>query len=352
MKLGLAITPVKFGISFTTTYLNQASALVNLYRDGTVLVSHSGIEMGQGLHTKIIQIAAKEFGVSPDCVRIDATNTAKLPNTSATAASSGADLNGMAVRNAIEILKMRIGEALASVWTEKHPDVPSRQEDIRFENDAILDSRHPERSMHFPEAMPLLHQRQISLSASGFYSTPGIGWDRQAGKGIPFRYYAFGMAVTEVVLDLLTGRHTIVRTDILHDVGDSVNAGVDTGQIEGGYVQGVGWCTTEEIKWDSKGNLLTHSPDTYKIPTVGDIPRDFRVSILEAVPNPYAVHRSKAVGEPPFMLALSAWLAIKDAVSAVGNHETEPEFSLPATDEVTLLSIERLKENLAQLRRR
>jgi xanthine dehydrogenase large subunit len=347
-KRGLAITPVKFGISFTTSFLNQASALVNLYKDGSVLVSHSGIEMGQGLHTKIIHIAAREFGLSPDRVRIDSTNTSKLPNTSATAASSGADLNGMAVRNAIEILKLRIAEALAGFWTEKHPDLPTNKENVRFEKGTIFDSASPEHCMSFAEAMPLLHQRRISLSASGFYSTPGIGWDRQTGKGTPFRYYAFGMAVTEVEIDVLTGCHSILRTDILHDVGDSVNAGVDMGQIEGGYVQGVGWCTTEEIKWDDKGNLLTHSPDTYKIPTVSDIPPDFRVSILEGVPNPYAVHRSKAVGEPPFMLALSAWLAIKDAISAVGNHELEPEFSLPATNEVILLSIERVKESMAQ----
>ncbi len=347
-KRGLALTPVKFGISFTTSFLNQASALVNLYKDGSVLVNHSGIEMGQGLHTKIIHIAAKELGLSRDRVRVDATNTSKLPNTSATAASSGADLNGMAVRNAIEVLKTRIAEALAGVWTEKYPPVPTSKDDVRFENNTIVDSAHPERCMSFADAMPFLHQRRVSLSASGYYSTPEIGWDRKTGRGTPFRYYAFGMAVTEVEIDVLTGYHAIVRTDILHDVGDSVNAGVDTGQIEGGYVQGVGWCTTEEIKWDDKGNLLTHSPDTYKIPTVRDIPKDFRVSILEGVPNPYAVHRSKAVGEPPFMLALSGWLAIKDAISAVGNHEAEPEFSLPATNEVILLSIEGLKESMAQ----
>jgi xanthine dehydrogenase molybdopterin-binding subunit B len=249
----------------------------------------------------------------------------------------------MAVKNAISTLKARIAEGLVSVFNEGNPQPPTRTEDLRFVNNAIIDANHPERRVPFADAMPLLHQRRVSLSATGYYATPAIGWDRLAGKGVPFRYYAFGMAVTEVLLDVLTGRHTILRTDILHDVGDSVNPGVDCGQIEGGYVQGVGWCTTEEIKWDDHGHLMTHSPDTYKIPSVHDIPLDFRVRMLQGMPNPNAVYGSKAVGEPPFMLALSAWLAIKDAISAVANYEIEPEFSLPATNEVIVLSIEKLK---------
>jgi xanthine dehydrogenase molybdopterin-binding subunit B len=185
--------------------------------------------------------------------------------------------------------------------------------------------------------------RRVSLSASGYFRTPGIAWDKEKGTGTPFRYYAFGMAVSEVLVDTLTGATTLVRTDILHDVGDSINPGIDIGQIEGGYVQGVGWCTTEEIKWDDAGNLMTHSPDTYKIPTAKDIPADFRVALLDHATNPNAIHGSKTVAEPPLMLGLSTWLAIKDAVSAVANHEFEPEFSLPATNEVTLLSIEKLR---------
>ncbi len=212
----------------------------------------------------------------------------------------------------------------------------------------IFDSEHPERKLSFEEAMPMLHVRQVSLSAAGFYKTPDVGWDKKKGFGKPFHYFAFGMAVTEVLLDVLTGRHTILRTDILHDVGDSLNHGIDIGQVEGGYIQGIGWCTTEEIKWDDKGNLMTHSPDTYKIPSVQDIPKDFRVALLQHVPNPNTIRQSKAVAEPPFMLALSCWLAIKDAVSAVGNHELEPEFSLPATNEVILLSIESLKKKMKQ----
>jgi xanthine dehydrogenase molybdopterin binding subunit len=348
-KKGLAITPVKFGISFTTSFLNQAGALVLVYKDGTILVNHGGTEMGQGLHTKIQQIAAAEFGVSLDRVKVNATNTSKVPNTSATAASAGADLNGMAVKNAIDILKRRIAEALALMWNEKESNIVSKAEDIVFANDVITDAKHPERTISFADAMPLMNLRQVPLSATGFYKTPTIGWDKEKGRGNPFYYYAFGMAVTEVLVDVLTGRHTILRTDILHDVGDSLNPQIDIGQVEGGYIQGNGWVTTEEIKWDDRGNLLTHSPDTYKIPSVQDIPKDFRVKLLENVPNAVeTIRRSKAVAEPPLMLALSTWLAIKDAISAVGNHEFEPEFSLPATNEVIVLSIEELKKRVKE----
>src|SRR5207244_1280882 len=213
-----------------------------------------GTEMGQGLHTKIRQIAAAEFGVSPERIRVTATDTSKVPNTSATAASAGTDLNGMAVKNAIDILKSRIAESIAQIFTEKNSGAPSSPVAILFANDSIFDSRHPARSISFTDAMPLLHLRQVSLSAAGFYKTPGIGWDKEKGRGKPFHYFAFGMAVTEILLDTLTGLHTILRTDILHDVGDSVNPGIDLGQVEGGYVQGVGWCTTEEVKWDDRGN--------------------------------------------------------------------------------------------------
>ncbi|HLF20580.1 MAG TPA: xanthine dehydrogenase molybdopterin binding subunit, partial [Bacteroidota bacterium] len=346
-KKGLAITPVKFGISFITTFLNQAGALVNVYNDGTILVNHGGTEMGQGLHTKMQQVAAAEFGVRLDKVKVNATNTSKVPNTSATAASAGADLNGMAVKNAVDILKSRIAEAIAQVLTEKHPNPPSKKEDIIFQDDMILDLMHPQRKIAFADAMPIMQLRQVSLSATGYYKTPNIGWDREKGWGRPFYYYAFGMCVSEVLVDILTGRHTLLRTDILHDVGDSLNPGIDLGQVEGGYIQGVGWCTTEEIKWDDKGNLLTHSPDTYKIPSVQDIPKDFRVALLQNVPNANTIRKSKAVAEPPLMLALSTWLAIKDAISAAGNHEIEPAFSLPATNEVIVLSVERIKKQLA-----
>jgi xanthine dehydrogenase molybdopterin binding subunit len=342
-KKGIALTPVKFGISFTTTHLNQAGALVSIYNDGTVLVNHGGTEMGQGLHTKIQQIAAAEFGVSIDRIRVNATNTSKVPNTSATAASSGTDINGMAVKNAIEILKDRIAAVVALLFNESDAGATTDKNDIAFENDSIADLKHPDRRIGFAEAMPQMIMRQVSLSSTGYYRTPGIKWDKIKGWGKPFHYFAFGMAVSEVLVDVLTGAVKILRADILHDVGDSINPGIDIGQVEGGFIQGVGWVTTEEIKWDAEGSLMTHSPDTYKIPTAQDIPLDFRVALLQGVPNPSAIRKSKAVAEPPLMLSLSTWLAIKDAISATANHEFEPEFSLPATNEVILLSIEELK---------
>jgi xanthine dehydrogenase large subunit len=343
-KKGLAITPVKFGISFTTSFLNQAGALVNIYKDGSVLVNHGGTEMGQGLNTKIMQIAAAELGIGLEHIKVNATNTSKVPNTSATAASAGTDLNGMAVKNAIDQLKGRIAAVVAEEFTKKQPAEKSLAADIRFEEDIISDSAHPERTIPFGEAMTLVHFNQVSLSAAGFYRTPDIGWDKATGWGKPFNYFAFGMCVSEVIVDTLTGFHKNLRTDILHDVGDSINPGLDIGQVEGGYIQGVGWCTTEEVKWNDKGHLLNHSPDTYKIPSVQDIPEDFRTHLLQEAPNPRAVRKSKAVAEPPLMLAFATWLAIKDAVSAVGNHQHEPLFRLPATNEVILLSIEELKK--------
>jgi xanthine dehydrogenase molybdopterin-binding subunit B len=299
--------------------------------------------MGQGLNTKIRGIAARELGIPFECVKVSATSTGEIPNTSPTAASSGADLNGMAVKNAIDTLKGRIAPAMAKAFTELHGGSATLAEDITFEDSTVADRRHPERTMPFAKAMQTMVLQQVSLVATGYHRTPGIGWDRKAGRGRPFLYYAFGIAVTEAEVDLLTGAHSIMRTDILHDVGDSLNPGIDRGQIEGGFIQGLGWCTTEEVLWDERGRLLTHSPDTYKIPTAGDVPRDFRVTILDGAPNPRAVRNSKAVGEPPFMLALSAWLAIKDAVSAVANHELEPRFSLPATREVIIAAVEELR---------
>jgi xanthine dehydrogenase molybdopterin binding subunit len=343
-KKGLALTPVKFGISFTTAFLNQAGALVNLYTDGTVLVNHGGTEMGQGLHTKIAAIACAELGVPPESVKVNATNTSKIPNTSATAASSGSDMNGMAVKNAIDILKSRIAEVAAAEFATRFNDVKTVKENIIFENNFLSDKANPDRKIAFPELLKIAYLKQVSLSSTGFYKTPGISFDKEKGQGTPFFYYAFGMAVSEVMIDILTGMYTLIRTDIVHDVGDSLAEGIDLGQIQGGFMQGVGWCTTEEMKWDEKGDQLTHSPDTYKIPTVNDIPGDFRVEILKDVPNSGTIRRSKAVGEPPFMLAFSVWLAIKDAISAVGNHEKEPEFSLPATYEVILLSAEKLRK--------
>jgi len=294
------------------------------------------------LHTKMLQIASAELGVSPDKIKVNSTNTSKVPNTSATAASSGSDINGMAVKNAIDTIKSRLVEVVVSEF-EKIYSSKTLKENVVFENNFIFDKENPERKISFNEIINISYIKQVSLSSTGFYKTPGIYFDREKGQGNPFYYFAYGMSVSEVEIDILTGQHKLLRTDIIHDVGDSINEGIDKGQVEGGFIQGMGWVTTEELKWDKNGNLLTHSPDTYKIPTVNDIPVDFRVELLKNVPNEGTIRRSKAVGEPPFMLAFSVWLAIKDAISAVKDHKEEPEFSLPATAEQILNSIENLK---------
>lgn len=339
-KRGIAVTPVKFGISFTTSFLNQAGALVNIYKDGTLLVNHGGTEMGQGLNTKILKIASDELGISSEFVKVNSTNTSKVPNTSATAASSGSDLNGMAVKNSIEKLKIRLAKVALKKWNKTNEFI----DEIIFKNNEVYVGNQPELTISFVDLIDLAYLERTSLSATGFYKTPDIHFDKKKGKGKPFHYFAFGMAVSEVEVDTLSGYAKVLRSDILHDVGRSINEGLDIGQIEGAFIQGMGWVTTEDLKYDINGNLLNHSPDTYKIPTIQDIPKDFRVDILKNVPNPNTIKQSKAVGEPPFMLALSVWLAIKDAISAVGNHQFEPEFSLPATNEVILESIEKIRE--------
>ena len=344
-KRGLAITPVKFGISFTTSFLNQAGALVLIYKDGTVLVNHGGTEMGQGLHTKIRQIAALELGVPIEAVKVNATNTSKVPNTSPTAASSGTDLNGMAVKNAIDKLKERLTPCAAKMLKEKYNIYA--QNEIIFEEGKIFVSNNKNQFINFSDLVKRAHFEQISLHATGYYRTPGINFDKEKGKGTPFHYFAYGMAVAEIELDVLTGRNKTLRVDILHDVGDSINESIDIGQITGAFIQGMGWCTTEMVKWSKDGSLLNHSPDTYKIPSIGDIPPIFNVDLLQHVPNPQVIRRSKAVGEPPFVLGFAVWLAIKDAISAVGNHSIEPTFELPACNEVVLLSVEDVKKRYA-----
>ncbi len=341
-KRGLAITPVKFGISFTTSFLNQAGALINIYQDGTVLVNHGGTEMGQGLHVKILQVTAHELGVSVDAVKVNATNTSKVPNTSATAASSGTDLNGMAVKNAAVKIKQRLTGLALQELLKDHPELSAEGEDLVFANNTVSLRQMPGISMPFKALIAQAYLNQISLSATGFYKTPDIHFDKNLGRGKPFHYFAFGMAVAEVEVDMLTGHYQNIRTDILHDAGKSINANIDIGQVEGAFIQGVGWCTSEVIKWNEEGQMLNHSPDTYKIPSVQDIPRDFRVSLLQDAPNPDTIKQSKAVGEPPFMLCFSVWLAIKDALSALANHQLEPTFALPASNELILQSAREL----------
>jgi len=342
-KKGIALTPVKFGISFTTSFLNQAGALVNIYQDGTVLISHGGTEMGQGLYTKMLGIACNELGIPAEDVKIHPTNTSIIPNTSATAASSGSDLNGMAVRNAIQTIKDRL---LPGIIKEL-----SLPETITL-NDLVFDSGHislkniPENRISFRKIISSAYLNRISLSATGYYSTPGIHFDREKGKGHPFFYFTFGMAVSEVTIDVLTGETTLNRVDILHDVGSSLNEKIDLGQVIGGFVQGLGWITTEEVKWSENGKLLNYSPDTYKIPSIGNIPPVFNVELLKGYAQPDTIGNSKAVGEPPFMLAFSVWMAIKYAVASTGNHQFDPDLAIPATHEGVLVAIQKIKETI------
>ncbi|MCX7285574.1 MAG: xanthine dehydrogenase molybdopterin binding subunit [Novosphingobium sp.] len=327
LKKGLALTPVKFGISFTTTHLNQAGALVHVYADGSIQVNHGGTEMGQGLYIKVAQIVADVFAVPVGQVRITATRTDKVPNTSATAASSGADLNGMAAHHAAMAIRERMAAFLARTLGSE----------VAFTPDGVVagDTR-----MSFAEAARKVHVGRISLSSTGFYATPEIEYDRPTHKGRPFYYFAYGAAVCEVVVDTLTGEHKVLAVDILHDVGRSLNPAIDRGQIEGGFVQGQGWLTTEVVELDAKGRLLNHSPATYKVPTASDRPRRLRIDLWEGENAKPTIHRSKAVGEPPLMLANSVFCAISAAIAATNPERRElPPLDAPATPESVLRAI-------------
>ena len=335
LKRGLALTPVKFGISFTATAFNQAGALIHIYRDGSIHLNHGGTEMGQGLYIKVAQVVAEEFKLPLDAVEITATTTAKVPNTSATAASSGSDLNGMAAQAAARTLKDRLVAFAAEQWQEAPGEIeflaPGRV-------------RVGARDMAFAELIDAAYMGRVSLSSTGFYKTPKIHWDRASGRGRPFYYFAYGAACSEVTVDTLTGEYRVVRVDILHDVGASLNTAIDIGQIEGGFVQGMGWLTTEELIWDDAGHFLSHAPSTYKIPACGDRPREFNVAILENARNREdTIYGSKAVGEPPLMLAMSVLHALSDAVASVADHKICPRLDTPATPERVLMAIDKLK---------
>ncbi|WP_156478116.1 xanthine dehydrogenase molybdopterin binding subunit [Acetobacter malorum] len=335
IKRGIALTPVKFGISFTATHYNQAGALVHVYTDGSVQVNHGGTEMGQGLHTKMVQIAMREFGLTEDRVRITATTTGKVPNTSATAASSGADLNGMAVLDAVHKIKARLVSFAAEHW-----QVP--EESVQFLPDGV---QVGEQIISFPELTKAAYFARVSLSANGFYKTPKISWNAATGRGRPFYYFAYGAACAEVAVDLLTGENRIERVDILHDAGQSLNPAIDIGQIEGGFVQGAGWLTMEELVWDDTGRLRTHAPSTYKIPACSDRPRVFNVALLEHSPNQEAtIFRSKAVGEPPFVHGVAVLQAISDALASLNDYQTCPQLDAPATPEQILRTAEQMRQ--------
>ena len=337
LKKGLALTPVKFGISFTLKHLNQAGALVHLYTDGSIHLNHGGTEMGQGLFQKVAQIVAEEFGVSLDTVKITATHTGKVPNTGPTAASSGTDLNGMAAKIAAETIRGR----LVAFAAERYQIEPA---EIVFADNRV---QLGERSMTLGELAREAHLARIQLSAAGFYATPNITWDRPSASGRPFFYFAYGAACSEVTVDTMTGEMRVDRVDILHDVGHSLNPAIDIGQIEGGFVQGMGWLTTEELVWDDRGRLRTHAPSTYKIPTASDVPEDFRVELYASAGNPSpTVYRSKAVGEPPVMLAISVFSAIHDALASL-NPGAIPDLDAPATPEAILRAVQSMKRGRA-----
>jgi xanthine dehydrogenase large subunit len=338
LKRGLALTPVKFGISFTTTHLNQAGALIQIYADGSILLNHGGTEMGQGLMVKVRQVVADAFQVDAERIRISSTVTDKVPNTSATAASSGTDLNGMAALDAATTLKRRLAAFAAERWGGPAQEVGFTPAGVRVAAEVIP----------FETLCRQAQMARVSLSATGFYATPKIAYDRAHHRGRPFYYFAYGAAASEVVIDTLTGEMKVLRADILHDVGRSLNPAIDLGQIEGGYIQGMGWLTTEELVFDDQGRLRTHAPSTYKIPTCGDRPKVLNIALWDGENVEPTVHRSKAVGEPPLMLANSVFCAITQAVASVGSHRHFPRLDAPATPERILMAVEDIRRRLGE----
>lgn len=335
LKRGLALTPVKFGISFTSSFLNQAGALILIYTDGTVQLNHGGTEMGQGLNTKVAQVVADVLQLPLEKIQVTATSTGKVPNTSPTAASSGADLNGKAAEIAAQTLKTRLVEMLCRL----HKCEPQA---VSFSNGVVCAAG---RYFSFADVANLAWLNQVPLSATGFYKVPGIHYDREAGRGEPFYYFSYGAACSEVLIDTLTGEYRLLRTDILHDAGNSLNPAIDTGQIEGGFVQGAGWLTTEELVWDSAGRLVTDSPMSYKIPAISDVPPVLNVELLKNAANAQeTVYRSKAVGEPPFMLGISVWCALQDAISSVSSYNILIDMDTPATPERVFLAVQAQKK--------
>jgi xanthine dehydrogenase large subunit len=341
VKRGIAMTPVKFGISFTATFYNQASALLHVYyADGSVLLNHGGTEMGQGLFTKVAQVVAHELGIDVDRVRVSASDTARIPNASATAASSGSDLNGKAAQAAAREIKAR----LSGFAAERFGVAP---ESVRFAANMV--EMGDVKRLSFAELVKQAYYARVQLWASGFYKTPKIHYDPKTLKGRPFYYFAYGAAVAEVAIDTLTGETRLLRADILHDVGRSLNPAIDLGQVEGGFVQGAGWLTSEELWWNPQGKLMTHAPSTYKIPVASDVPADFRVRLWCSGENVEdSIHRSKAVGEPPLMLAISVLHAVKDAVAAAGDYRGSPRLNAPATPEEVLRAVEELRTRATQ----
>ena len=334
LKKGLALTPVKFGIAFNVTHFNQAGALVHVYTDGSVLVNHGGTEMGQGINTKVCQVVAHELGIALAMVRTTATDTSKVANTSATAASTGADLNGKAAQDAAQTIRQRLAEFAVKTYGG---DVAS----VQFAN-GMIHLHH--QAIAFEELVRQAYLARIQLWSDGFYATPGLHWDPKSMNGNPFSYFAYGAAVSEVIVDTLTGEWKLLRADVLYDAGQSLNPALDIGQVEGAFIQGMGWLTTEQLWWNQDGKLMTHAPSTYKIPAISDCPEDFRVNLFNNRNVQDSIHRSKAVGEPPLLLSFSVFFAIRDAVASVAAYRFNPPLNSPATSEAILTSIEAVTE--------
>ncbi len=333
LKKGISLTPVKFGISFTASHLNQAGALLHIYTDGSVMINHGGTEMGQGLYIKVAQVVAEVLQIDIERVKITATRTDKVPNTSPTAASSGADLNGKAAEAAALALKKRLTAFAAYTYGVTESEVTFLPNRVRIGKQTVA----------FKDLIHLAYMNRVSLSATGFYRTPKIHYDAETYSGRPFYYFAYGAAVSEVIVDTLTGENKVVAVDILHDAGKSLNPAIDLGQIEGGYIQGMGWLTTEELFFDDKGILKTHAPSTYKIPACSDRPAIFNMKIYDRGENvEETIFKSKAVGEPPFMLAISAFNAIADAISSVSDYQLYPDLDAPATPERVLFAVQKM----------
>lgn len=338
LKKGISLTPVKFGISFTTTFLNQAGALLHVYTDGSVMLNHGGTEMGQGLFVKVAQVVAEELQIDIDRVKITSTRTDKVPNTSATAASSGSDMNGKAAQAAAQTIKARLIDFASAHYGVDKSDITFLPNRVQIVSEVVS----------FADLVQQAYMSRISLSATGYYRTPKIHYDAENYSGRPFYYFAYGAAVSEAIIDTLTGEYKISRVDILHDVGKSLNPSIDLGQIEGGFIQGMGWLTTEELVFDDKGNLRTHAPSTYKIPACSDRPEIFNMSLYEAGINVEdSIHKSKAVGEPPFMLAISAFNALTDAVCSASDYKIFPDLDAPATPERVLKAVRQMQESPA-----
>lgn len=335
---GIAMTPIKFGISFTTKFLNQGNALVNIYTDGTLQVSTGGTEMGQGLNTKIRQLVADEFAIGFDSVKVMTTSTEKSNNASPTAASAGLDLNGNAALNACKKLKQGLVEFASRHFASFEKGILASTEHIQFENGEMFDDRLPEQRVAFKDMVLLAYRDRVNLGARGFYRTPGVDFNRETGQGNPFFYYTAGCSVSEVLIDRFTGDLKVLRSDILMDIGDSINPGIDIGQLEGGFIQGMGWVTGEELRYQETGDLLSHSPTTYKIPNIQDMPEVFKVNTIKNPHHQINVRRSKAVGEPPLMLCMSVWAAAKNALSFLSKGRV-PKLNLPATNEEILKRI-------------